>query len=115
MIVKGTIFALIGIIIGVVGTILFFRMDKQWKQILIFAGSALSVGGAGRVVIDYLEVSKEEKAVVILILVIGFMVSVYLSFLLLTRLLKTQKGKNVIRVLDIFLGYETSYEKSSID
>lgn len=106
MIVKGTIFALIGIIIGVVGTILFFRMDKQWKQILIFAGSALSVGGAGRVVIDYLEVSKEEKAVVILILVIGFMVSVYLSFLLLTRLLKTQKGKNVIRVLDIFLGYE---------
>lgn len=106
MIVKGTIFALIGIIIGVVGTILFFRMDKQWKQILIFAGSALSAGGAGRVVIDYLEVSKEEKAVVILILVIGFMVSVYLSFLLLTRLLKTQKGKNVIRVLDIFLGYE---------
>lgn len=106
MIVKGTIFALIGIIVGAVGTILFFRMDKQWKQILIFAGSALSAGGAGRVVIDYLEVSKEEKAVVILILVIGFMVSVYLSFLLLTRLLKAQKGNNVIRVLDIFLGYE---------
>ena len=52
MIVKGAIFVLIGIIVGVVGTILFFRMDKQWKQILVFAGSALSVGGAGRVVID---------------------------------------------------------------
>lgn len=35
MIVKGAIFVLIGIIVGVVGTILFFRMDKQWKQILV--------------------------------------------------------------------------------
>lgn len=106
MIVKGAIFALIGIIVGVVGTILFFRMDKQWKQILVFAGSASSVGGAGRVVIDYLEVSKEEKATVILILVIGFMISVFFSFFLLTRLLKEQTGNNVIRVLDIFLSYD---------
>lgn len=106
MIVKGAIFVLIGIIVGVVGTILFFRMDKQWKQILVFAGSALSVGGAGRVVIDYLEVSKEEKATVILILVIGFMISVFFSFFLLTRLLKEQTGNNVIRVLDIFLSYD---------
>lgn len=106
MIVKGAIFALIGIIVGVVGTILFFRMDKQWKQILVFAGSALSVGGAGRVVIDYLGVSKEEKATVILILVIGFMISVFFSFFLLTRLLKEQTGNNVIRVLDIFLSYD---------
>ena len=29
MIVKGAIFVLIGIIVGVVGIILFFRMDKQ--------------------------------------------------------------------------------------
>lgn len=106
MIVKGAIFVLIGIIVGVVGTILFFRMDKQWKQILVFAGSALSVGGAGRVVIDYLEVSKEEKATVILILVIGFMISIFFSFFLLTRLLKEQTGNNVIRVLDIFLSYD---------
>ena len=105
-IVKGAIFVLIGIIVGVVGTILFFRMDKQWKQILVFAGSALSVGGAGRVVIDYLEVSKEEKATVILILVIGFMISVFFSFFLLTRLLKEQTGNNVIRVLDIFRSYD---------
>lgn len=107
MIVKGAIFVLIGIIVGVVGTILFFRMDKQWKQILVFAGSALVRREEQDVLLsDYLEVSKEEKATVILILVIGFMISVFFSFFLLTRLLKEQTGNNVIRVLDIFLSYD---------
>ncbi|HIR88908.1 MAG TPA: hypothetical protein IAC96_08175 [Candidatus Fimimorpha faecalis] len=106
MIVEGAIFALMGLVIGTIGTILFFRMDKGWKQILTCAGSALSAGGTGRIFIDYLGVSSEKKSAMILILVVGTIICSLISFLLLTKLLKGQTGNNVIRVLDIILAYD---------
>ena len=106
LIIQILLFALIGIIIGVFGTLLFFRLDKGWKQILLGAGSVISAGGAGRAFISYLKVENENIALVSLVLLIGLIVSVYFSFRKICTLLKNQSGKNVIRILDIILGYE---------
>ena len=54
------LFFLIGMIIGIFGTLLFFRLDKGWKQILLGAGSVVSVGGIGRVFIAYLNIDRKS-------------------------------------------------------
>lgn len=100
------LFGLIGIIIGVFGTLLFFRLDKGWKQILLGLGSFFSAGGAGVIFISYLNVDKSKISIMILSLLVGLIVSVYFSFSKLCVLLKNQTGKNTIRVLDILLGYD---------
>lgn len=106
LVVQIILFLLIGMIIGIFGTLLFFRLDKGWKQILLGAGSVVSAGGIGRVFIDYLHIAQEHISIIFLVLIIGFIVSVYFSFSKLCGLLKGQTGENTIRVLDIILGYE---------
>lgn len=106
LVVQIILFFLIGMIIGIFGTLLFFRLDKGWKQILLGAGSVVSVGGIGRVFIAYLNISQENISLMFLVLIIGLIVSVGFSFSKLCSLLKGQTGKNTIRVLDIILGYE---------
>lgn len=105
MIIQSILFALFGVIIGFFGTLLFFRLDKGWKQILLGAGSAVSAGGVGRAFVSYLNVPEENIAFIFLILIIGMIASVYFAFKKICTLLKNQSGKNVIRVLDIVLGY----------
>ncbi len=96
---------LMGIAMGIFGTLLFFRLDKSWKQLLLGIGSLFSAGGLGRAFIYYLEIPKNSAALFFLILMIGIIISVYFSFSKLCKLLKNQSGKNVIRILDIVLGY----------
>lgn len=104
-IVQGTLFALIGAIIGIYGTLLFFRMDASWKQILLGLASAFSAGGAGTFLINFFDVPDGRVASILLILILGLMISVYLTFKKLCKTLKEQTGKNIIRVLDIIVGY----------
>ncbi len=106
LIIQIILFALLGVIIGIFGTVLFFRMDKTWQQILLGLGSALTAGGAGHLFISYLKVEESKVSVMILILIVWLIISVYVSFRKLCSLLKEQSGKNVIRVLDIVLGYD---------
>ena len=106
LVVQVMLFLLIGVIIGIFGTLLFFRLDKGWKRLLLGAGGAVSAGGIGRVFIEYLHIPQENISVIFLMLIIGLILSVYFSFSKLCSLLKEQTGKNIIRVLDIILGYE---------
>lgn len=106
VIIQIILFFLVGAVIGVFGTLLFFRLDKGWKQILLGAGSALSAGGIGRVFISYLNISQENISLMILVIIIGLIISVYFSFSKLCKLLKEQSGENVVRILDIVLGYD---------
>lgn len=103
---QGVLFLLIGAMIGIFGTLLFFRMDKGWKQILVGLLSAGCATGAGGALFDFLNVSSGTKSLMTLLLVVGIIVSVYFSFRKLCNLLKTQTGNNAIRVLDIVLGYD---------
>lgn len=38
----------LGVIIGCFGTLLFFRLDKTWKQLILGAAGAFSTGGMGK-------------------------------------------------------------------
>lgn len=106
LIVQSFLFFLIGIIIGIFATLLFFRMDKSWKKVLLGVGSSFSAGGIGFFLIEYLNIDSNDVSVVIIMFLLGLIISVYLFFLKLCNLLKEQSGKNVIRILDIILGYE---------
>ncbi len=53
---------LMGIAMGIFGTLLFFRLDKSWKQLLLGIGSLFSAGGLGRAFIYYLEIPKNSAA-----------------------------------------------------
>lgn len=106
LVIQIILFFLVGGIIGFFGTLLFFRLDQGWKQILLGAGSTLSAGGAGYVFITYLSISQEDISLLLLVLVLGLVISVFFAFSRLCTLLKNQSGKNVIRILDIVLGYD---------
>lgn len=106
LVIQIILFFLIGAIIGFFGTLLFFRLDQGWKQILLGAGSALSAGGAGYMFITYLNISQENISLLLLVLVLGLVISIFFAFSRLCTLLKNQSGKNVIRILDIVLGYD---------
>ena len=58
-IIQTILFASIGVIIGAFGTLLFFRFDKAWKQILLGLGSAISTGGVGIGLVSYLKIEQE--------------------------------------------------------
>lgn len=105
-VIQCALFALVGVVVGVFGALLFFRLDKGWKQILLGVGSLFSVGGIGRVIISYLKVPEENISLMFLILIITTIISVWLAFKTMCTLLKEEKGRNRIRVLDIVLGYE---------
>lgn len=96
---------LVGAVIGVFCTLLFFRMDKDWKQILLGLGSFVFTGGAAKTVFSYFDISKNDAVVLLLLLLFGLILSVFVSFVTLCTLLKKQTGNNKIRILDIVLGY----------
>lgn len=105
-IIQAALFALIGSIVGIFGTLLFFRMDTSWKQVGLGFLGVFSAGGSGLYLIDYLDVPAERVALILLILTAGLMISVYKTFLGLCKSLKEQTGNNIIRVLDIIVGYD---------
>lgn len=115
------VIALVGVIIGVFCTILFFRLDKSWKQILLGFGGIITTGGIWKIIQLNLLISQENMTIILLVLIVSIIISVYASFMKLCTLLKEQTGENVIRILDIILGYEdflkNYYEarKKSID
>ena len=72
---------------------------------ILGAAGAFSTGGMGKTFISYLSIQKEHVSGILLTLIIGLILSVYISFKKLCVLLKEQSGEKVIRVLDIVLGY----------
>ena len=72
---------------------------------ILGAAGAFSTGGMGKTFISYLSNQKEHVSGILLTLIIGLILSVYISFKKLCVLLKEQSGEKVIRVLDIVLGY----------
>ena len=105
MIIQILLFVLIGITVGVFGTLLFFRFDKTWKQILVGTGSTISAGGMGVLLCSHLKVKEENMALMYLALMLALMISVYFVFKKFCILLKNQTGHNIIRILDIVIGY----------
>lgn len=100
------LFFMIGIMMGCYGSLLFFRSDQSWKQLVSGIFTAFTTSGVGVTFVKYLSIPKENISRVLLILIIGVMLSVYITFGKLCQLLKKEAGDNVIRILDIILGYD---------
>ena len=100
------LFFLIGCGIGIFGTLLFFRMDGTWKQVVLGITSSLITGSTGAIIINYFNISKNNRAAAFLCVFAGLGVSIYFTFKKLCEVLKSQTDKNVIRILDIILGYD---------
>ena len=100
------IFILIGIILGGFGTLLFFRFDSQWKQVLGGVGDFSGSTGIFVILAEYFEISKERRAGCYLALLFALIGSVVVAFFLLAKLIQKDDAKFPIRKLDIILGYD---------
>ena len=89
------IIAFVGSVIGGFCTILFFRLDKSWKQILLGLGSLLTTGGIWKIVKVNLQISQQNMTVVLFILIVSMLISVYACFKKLCSLLKEEAGDAV--------------------
>lgn len=106
LVLQCIIVGLVGIIIGIFCTILFFRLDKSWKQILLGFGGFITTGGIWKAIELNLSIPQKNMTVVLLVLLLSMMISVFFTFKKLCTILKQQTGENVIRILDIILGYD---------
>lgn len=105
-ILQCAIIILVGIIIGIFCTILFFRLDKSWKQILLGFGGMLTTGGIWKVIAINLDIAQNNMTVILFLLIVSVMCSVFVTFKEMCKLLRDQTGENVIRILDIIIGYD---------
>lgn len=105
LIMQCIIIGLIGSSIGGYAAFLFFRFDKSWKQVFLGFGTLISTGGIWKIIDMYFNISQENKTVIILVLVVSVILAFGLCFGLLILSLKNQTGKNIIRGLDVMLGY----------
>ncbi len=104
----GVIYGLVGIIIGSVSSIFFFRMDVTWKKIITIGSSGGSYFGSITVLNKFFEINDVNlKIFLFMIFLIGFAGGILVTFYKLCTLLKNQDGSNVIRVIDIFLGHKS--------
>lgn len=101
-----------GVMIGCVCTILFFQSDKAWLKII---STILGISGTGS---SYLiikkitgETNKEVLQIGFAVLLISILGSVFVTLLVLCKVLKDENGNEVIRIRDILLG-QKDYIKS---
>lgn len=106
------VYMIIGAIVGLVCSLLFFRMDQGWKKVLTFLLGTTSSGGLFIALNNLCDVeSGNLKNFLLAIMLISVVVSAFGTFVKLCSLLKNQDGANVIRVLDIILGQKDFIEK----
>ena len=99
------IYIIIGAIVGLVCSILFFRMDQGWKKVLTVLFGTTSSGGLFIALNKLCSVeSGNLRNFLLAIMLISVVVSALVTFIKLCSLLKNQDGANIIRVLDIILG-----------
>lgn len=100
------IYALVGTIFGGLISLLFFRMDTGWKKVLVtFSGTGGSFGVYGTLTKFCGITGHDLKIGLLAIILIFFIAGALGAFFILCRLLKNQDGHNVIRILDVIVGY----------
>lgn len=105
------IYIIIGGVIGLVFSLLFFRMDEGWKKIGTFIFGAGSSGGIFvflNWVCDITDKNMKNNLLAVMLMCVVILAAI--SFKILCGLLKGQDGNNVIRVLDIVLGQKDFME-----
>lgn len=101
------LFLLIGGLIGMFDVLLIFRMDEDYKRLLLGAANVFLIGGSGKMGVFAFSIPKERTVLLSLVFVVGLCLGLALAFNKMKALLKEQTGKHKIRLLDILLGYNS--------
>lgn len=106
-------YAVVGIIIGAIFSLLFIQMDQRWKTSVLSAIGVPSFLGILYAINEYMDISNNKG-------LFYYTSVIYIGFLLLTifvvmcitgYLIKSQAGIVKIRFLDILLGYNKCLEE----
>lgn len=104
-------YTLMGVVLGVVFSLLFVRNDKQWVSFVTSAGS-LGVLFAGYVSMNAFFTPLEgQRGWLLTFYLLGFLLSAMVFFYVFARVLKTQSEKITLRALDIILGRSKTLEE----
>lgn len=105
-------YSIIGIVIGVIFSLLFINFDKTWKKI---ASSLVSFGGSGGI-IYYASVffgieEQQTKLWTVTFLFAMFLISFIFMMFLMCKLIKDRDDDDILRIRDILLGQKAYIDK----
>lgn len=105
-------YAIIGLVIGVIFSLLFITFDSSWKKIVT---SMMGLGGTTGIISymnDFYEIKKQEmKFWTTTFLYIMFLTSFFIMMLIMCKLIKDKDDKDILRIRDILLGQKSYINK----
>jgi len=105
-------YAIIGLVIGVIFSLLFITFDSSWKKIIT---SLMGLGGTTGIISymnDFYEIKNQEmKFWTTSFLYIMFLISFFTMMLIMCKLIKDKDDKDILRIRDILLGQKSYINK----
>ena len=105
-------YAIIGLVIGVIFSLLFITFDSSWKKIVT---SLMGLGGTTGIISymnDFYEIKNQEmKFWTTSFLYIMFLISFFTMMLIMCKLIKDKDDKDILRIRDILLGQKSYINK----
>jgi hypothetical protein len=102
------IYIVCGIILGSVASIFFFRIDSSWIKIVTIGSSGGGYIFSVNILNKYFNINNDNIIILVFAMfLIGFILGIFVTFYLLSKLLKKQDGRNIVRSIDIFLGHNS--------
>lgn len=105
-------YAIIGLVIGVIFSLLFISFDSSWKKILT---SLIGLGGTTGIISymnDLYEIEKQQmKFWTSSFLYVMFLISFLAMMLIMCKVIKDKDDKDILRIRDILLGQKSYINK----
>ena len=105
-------YSIIGLVIGVIFSLLFINFDKSWKKI---TSSLASIGGSGGLLVCANKFFGIEEQVMKFYttsaLYITFLFGFFFMMLLMCKLIKDKDDSDILRIRDIILGQKSYIDK----
>lgn len=105
-------YSIIGIVIGVIFSLLFINFDKSWKKI---TSSFVSVGGTCGIIVyagDFFGIKEQQmKFWTASFLYIMFLISFAFMMFIMCKLIKDKDDADILRIRDILLGQKSYIDK----
>lgn len=105
-------YSVIGLVIGIIFSILFVSFDKSWKRIVSSLFSFTGSGSIAFVTCQFFGVTDQSmKFICITSLYLLFIISFLISMFALCKIIKDKDDKDALRIRDIILGQKSYIDK----
>lgn len=112
MIAATVCYSIIGIVMGVIFSLLFITFDKSWKKI---TSAFIGVGGTGGIIVyagNFFEINEQQmKFWTVSSLCIMFLISFASMMFIMCKLIKDKDDDDILRIRDILLGQKSYIDK----